>query len=437
MQLRWPWVRRSAKLPGVLGDLVAAALADNLDPGLIVREAYKENPTVFTATQLIATSAKAVPWVVARRAADGDLIEEPPTHDVAKLLQRPNPWHPWEYVVEHFMGNMVLFGEAFALLNGPTMGKPTEILPIPNAWVRVERNQLTQDVVRFVVQNGGAETIVPPERMVYVFTWNPTDPRKGQGFVQAAARSIDTSNKGRRWNSALLGNMARTSGAYVSPGTLTDVQFQRLEKQLKESYGGAANAGRIMVLEGGADFKRHSLTPEEMDFTAGLRETKRDISTTLGVAPELLGDPETKTYANALQARLALYEDRVFPLLRHVAHTLTLNLRKWWPDLVLHLDIDQVPAVQERRQEFAKTLLSLVGGGIVTPNEARAALGYEEVTGADDLLVPISVVPLGSLADEGKPEEDPEDAEEGEGANGNGKARKAAKLVRFRDQRRG
>jgi phage portal protein BeeE len=192
-----------------------------------------------------------------------------------------------------------------------------------------------------------------------------------------------------------------------------------------------------MVLEGGADFKRHSLTPEEMDFTAGLRETKRDISTTLGVAPELLGDPETKTYANALQARLALYEDRVFPLLRHVAHTLTLNLRKWWPDLVLHLDIDQVPAVQERRQEFAKTLLSLVGGGIVTPNEARAALGYEEVTGADDLLVPISVVPLGSLADEGKPEEDPEDAEEGEGANGNGKARKAAKLVRFRDQRRG
>lgn len=422
MGLRWPFSRKAATPVTILDLIRSASYLEDLDPVQVVREAYKQNPDAFAAVQHITTAAKAVPWLVQKRLADGSTEDAPPGHDVAKLLREPNPWHPWEYVVEHFLGSLILTGNAFAVLNGPAGGRPREILPLPRHLVTFEQNEFTMEVTEYKVQTKRGPVVVPPEQMVHVHTWNPEDPFRGQSKVQAAAASIDLGNLARKWNRKLLGNMARPSGSYVTEQNLTDPQYERLRKELKERYQGAEHAGTPMLLEGGVKWERTSLTPEEMDWSNGLAQVRREVAVTLGVAPELLGDPVVKTYANALHARLALYEDQVFPLLRHVSHTLTLKLRPWWPDLALGLDVDQVPAMQERRQEFAKTLAGLVTSGIMTPNEAREALGYEKVPGADELLAPISLAPLGAGTDPAKPAgPDEEEPAEERSENGHGK----------------
>ena len=47
---------------------------------------------------------------------------------------------------------------------------------------------------------------------------------------------------------------------------MTPEQFGRLKSELEESFEGARNAGRPMLLEGGLDWKSMSLSPRDMDF---------------------------------------------------------------------------------------------------------------------------------------------------------------------------
>lgn len=56
--------------------------------------------------------------------------------------------------------------------------------------------------------------------------------------------------------------------------------------------------------------------------------------------------------------------------------------------LSLEFDIDAIPALSERRKRIYENVTSAVAQGIMSRNEARAAIGLEPKKGADDLLVP-------------------------------------------------
>ena len=417
----WPFKRRldapSEERAGAMSleSLLAAMQGDETDLATVARSSFTENTTAYGSIMRIMTAAQAVPWLPQRETRGGDLLDVPPAHDVHRILRTPNPWHTWGYVVGHMLGSLLLDGNAYAWLNGPTdASKPREIIPLPFKRVRAEHHE-NGDLKHYKVRLGNSERTILPDRMWHAWLWNPDDPLKGQAPTRAAAGEIALSNSMRKWNRSLVRNSARPSGIFMTDAVLDDQRFTRLENRIQEKYAGGGNAGRPLIAEGGLKWMRDGLTPAEMDWTRGLREVRRDISTALGVAPELMGDPETKTYANALHARLALYEDAVLPLLNLAAHSLVLKLRRYWPDLVFTLDVDATPAMQERRREYANTLVSLIDRGIITRNEARQQLGWEPLDGADELLVPMHLVPLDPVEPTTEtPEEDDDETEDEE-----------------------
>ena len=121
----------------------------------------------------------------------------------------------------------------------------------------------------------------------------------------------------------------------------------------------------------------------------------RDIALAFGVPPQLLGIPGDNTYSNYQEARLALWEETVVPLLRHLRDELNAWLvPKFGDDLELDIDLDEIPALILRRKEKWDMALAAVDRGVISRNEARLALGLGEREGADDLLVPLGVVPI-------------------------------------------
>ena len=103
---------------------------------------------------------------------------------------------------------------------------------------------------------------------------------------------------------------------------LTDAQYDRLEKKLKEDYGGAANAGKSLIIDGdqGADVKPYGYSPSDLEFTEGGRELARRIAFAYGVPPMLVGIPGDKTYSNQKEARQAFWEDTVVYYLNYFCH---------------------------------------------------------------------------------------------------------------------
>jgi len=237
--------------------------------------------------------------------------------------------------------------------------------------------------------------------------FNPLDDWYGMSPIEAAARSIDQNNESRAWNVALLQNSARPPGALVTQNELQPDQFERLKEQIREQYMGARNAGRPLLLEGGLDWKEIGLTPAEMHWLEGLKLSAREIAIAFGVPPELIGDNANKTYSNYKEARQAFYTETVLPLMDSIKGELNNWLIPKFGDKRIYIDYDrdEIEALQEDREAVWARALEAVKTGVITPNEARVMLGYDEVEGGDMLMMPASMMPLTVVTGEDVSEE--------------------------------
>jgi HK97 family phage portal protein len=131
-----------------------------------------------------------------------------------------------------------------------------------------------------------------------------------------------------------------------------------------------------------------------MDFLEAKHSSARDIAQAFGVPPMLLGIPGDNTYANYREARLALWEETVLPLLGHLCDELNGWLAPTFAgDLALALDLDEVPALTLRRERRWEMLRR---AEFLSVNEKRAAVGYPPLEGGDALARPPLNVVLAS-----------------------------------------
>jgi hypothetical protein len=113
----------------------------------------------------------------------------------------------------------------------------------------------------------------------------------------------------------------------------------------------------------------------------------RAICAVLGVAPQLLGDPDSKTYANTAEARKALYTDTAIPLYEHWLDELNYALVPLFnvQGLTLGMKTDHIEALSEDETEVVKRQAMR---GWWTVNELREADGKDPLADGDVLYKP-------------------------------------------------
>ena len=276
--------------------------------------------------------------------------------------------------------------------------------PIPEKYEYMVNGRVAQTYL-IDQENGFSE-------LKHIKLWNPLDDYYGLSPMSAAAVEVDQFNMSSKHNVNLLQNGARPSGAVIFKPqddagfavNLSESQRQQLITDMNNRFTGANNAGRPMLLEGDFDWKEMGLSPKDMDFLNLKHMSATDIALCFGVPSQLVGVPDSQTYANVAEARLALYEETIIPHLRKMASDLNEWLVPLFDDrLTLEFDIDSIPALSERVKRTYENVTSAVREGIMTRNEARQQLGLEPVDGADDLYISANLFPL---TDEGveKPE---------------------------------
>jgi len=225
---------------------------------------------------------------------------------------------------------------------------------------------------------------VPP--ILHLTFFHPLDDHYGLAPIEAAAIAVDTHNAAARWNKALLDNSARPSGAlvYSSDGAvLNEQQFDRLKRELDDTYTGSVNAGRPMLLEGGLDWKPMSLTPKDMDYLEAKHTAAREIALAFGVPPMLLGIPGDNTFANYAEANRTFFRQTVLPLAARTGSAIAQWLSPQFGDNIrIVIDSDRIDALAADRTALWERVSN---AAFLTLNEKREAVGYGPVTGGDRL----------------------------------------------------
>jgi HK97 family phage portal protein len=355
----------------------------------LAEEGYQKNVIAHRCIRLISQTAAAVPWTLHK---NGQRLED---HPLLKLLQRPNPLQGGSELFEALFGFSLIAGNSYLEAVGPRGSAPRELWTLrPDRMKVIPGPQGLPSAYRYTVggrsHDFAADSITGRAPVLHIKNFHPLDDWYGMSPLEAAAISIDQHNDAARWNAALLQTSGRPSGAIVyrpahvdAPDTLTPEQRQTLKAELEQYFSGADNAGRPLVLEGGLDWKEMSLSPKDMDWLAGKDVSAREIALAFHVPPQLIGIEGSQTFANFEQARLALFDDAVLPLLEHVKDEFNNWLAPQFGEgLGIGYDTDKIEALAPRREKIWERLAQ---ADFLTVNEKRAALGYPALAEGDFL----------------------------------------------------
>tara|TARA_R110001592_G_scaffold1226_3_gene7306 strand:+ start:2398 stop:4311 length:1914 start_codon:yes stop_codon:yes gene_type:complete len=369
----------------------------------LAKEGYLKNAIVYRCVNEISKGASAVPFVL----KNGDEIVE--QHPLIDLLMRPNPLQSYSEFFNSLYGYILLSGNAYILKTGPEIGAPKELHQLRPDRIQIKGGgKAIPDRYEYIMNGQVRNTFMVDQENGYselkhVKLWNPLDDYYGLSPISAAAVEVDQFNMASKHNVNLLQNGARPSGAIIFKPqddagfavNLTESQRQQLLTDMNNRFAGSSNAGRPMLLEGDFDWKEMGLSPKDMDFHSLKNMAATDIALCFGVPSQLVGVPDSQTYSNVAEARLALYEETIIPHLRKVASDLNEWLVPMFDDrLTLEFDIDSIPALSERVKRTYENVTSAVREGIMTRNEARQKLNLEPLSGADELYISANLFPI-------------------------------------------
>ena len=373
----------------------------------LAKEGYLKNAIVYRCVNEISKGASAVPFII----KSGDQIVE--QHPLIDLLNRPNPLQSYSEFFNSLFGYVLLSGNAYILKVGSELGAPKELHQLRPDRINIKGSGgAIPDRYEYIINGRVQQTYLVDQdngfsEVKHVKLWNPLEEYYGLSPMSAAAVEVDQFNMSSKHNVNLLQNGARPSGAVIFKPqddagfavNLSESQRQQLLTDLNNRFSGAGNAGRPMLLEGDFDWKEMGLSPKDMDFLNLKNMAATDIALCFGVPSQLVGVPDSQTYSNVAEARLALYEETIIPHLRKLSSDLNEWLVPMFGDNIsLEFDIDAIPALSERRKKIYENVTGAVREGIMSRNEARQIIGLEPVDGADELYVSANLFPISDVA---------------------------------------
>jgi phage portal protein BeeE len=151
---------------------------------------------------------------------------------------------------------------------------------------------------------------------------------------------------------------------------------------------------RPLILDGGIEIDEISnVNFKELDFQTAIAENEKIILKALGIPPIML---DSGNNANIRPNMRMYYLETVLPIVRKINYAYS---RYFGFDITE--DVTNIPALQPELRDQSQYYSALVNTGIISPNEARDALGFKGLEGYDELRVPANIAGSAANPDEG------------------------------------
>ncbi len=311
-------------------------------------------------------------------------------HEVISLLHFINPLTTFYDQVEATQIYLELTGEAFWVLlkDGET---PKEIWLVRPDWMKIVPDK--DDIIKHYVYNPGGvftdKVIIPKENVIHFKYFNPLNPYRGKGSIQAAALPLDTHAFSQEWNRNFFFNSAIPGMVFTTEKKLNEKVIKRFLNQWQASYGGRSKSNKIAFLGGGMKLDKITMGAKEMDFAAQQRMMRDDILAVFKVPKSILGLTEDVNRANAEATNRSFMERVVTPRMKKFVGALNEFLLPMYPDSA-NLFFDFTDPSPEDVELKLKKYANARKFTWMTPNEIRIEENLEPIEGGDDLFAPLA-----------------------------------------------
>ena len=308
------------------------------------------------------------------------------------LNKEPNPFQDVSTFKRNLIIDYILDGNIFIYFDG------VSLYHLPANYMDIEPDKRTY------VQGYTFQTSIDytPNEIIHVKENSFHSIYRGTSRLRAAQRSMSQLTRMREFQDNFFKNGAVPGLVIKSPSVISEKNKERMIQSWVTRYRPDGGGRRPLVLDGGMELDSISnVNFRELDFESSIDSANKEVLKVLGVPPIML---DSGNNANIRPNHRMYYLETILPIIEKVNKAL-----ERFFGYQITPDISNIPALQPELRDSAAYYSTLVNAGIITPNEAREALNYDEVFGAGEIRVPANIAGSASNpAEGGRPQEQEE-----------------------------
>lgn len=355
------------------------------EPFHILLNKYSRSPWVYIAVNTIVTALSQVEFKVIDKRKKGTPQEvvKGPANGLNDLLDYPNEWFSEPEFKELIGMHLLLTGNAYIeKAEVDATGKPHEL------YILNPKNMLVvQDAKKFIkgykyIVN---KTIIDyrPDEIIHIKLPDPRgESRYGLSPISCARIIIQQDFDALDWNSSYFKNATWPSGIITCKDGLSEAEFKRAKKELKQNYEGKSKVGKVLILSGGMEWHQTTPNPKDLDFLNLRKFNREEILSIYRVPPSIAGifqfENSTSRSAGVREQHIQFWSQTIQPLAAKIIAKLNMQLTPLFgKNYELTLDVSKIPALKETeemkktRADTAAVLVEKVGW---TPSAANALI---------------------------------------------------------------
>ena len=285
---------------------------------------------------------------------------------------------------------LLLWGAAFWGIERNEAGAIGEVWPLRPDRMKVlpdEREYVRGFVYENMVALGDSTVAYLPDEIAWFRHFNPNDEFTGISSVAPVLTTIEMAAEAASFNRNFFANSATPGDiAVTTDQTPTEEEAEAFLTRWEERFQGTRRSHRPILLSRGMDLKRMGLSHRDMEFIAGLKWSVEEVSRVFGVPKAFLADLTEATLANINAEERFFWRNTILPELRLISDELNRSLTPRFgspSELRIVFDTGAIDALKESENDRVERLVSLVGAGVMTVNEARAREQLDPVAWGD------------------------------------------------------
>jgi HK97 family phage portal protein len=307
-------------------------------------------------------------------------------HDIANDAQNAFEFR------ELMCRSLDLTGNFIARIERNARGQVTALWPILPADVSIDR--LTNGRLRYRVFNGLRVEVLLQEEVLHV-RGPSRDGVLGLSPVAIARGALSLALAHYDTADALSRNSLRPSGLISYDQQLRTEARKRVMDSYATEFGGASNAGKMLITDGGARYTPLSFSPEDAQFLQARAMSNEDVARVFGCPPTAVGILEKSTYSNTEQEARSLVQNTLGPLAGRIEAALHRCVLTDVGRRTLYVEHDLAGLLRgDVKARFDSYRLARECG-VFSPNDVRQLENFPPIENGDVYNQPANWAPLG------------------------------------------
>ena len=347
-----------------------------------IERGYQQNPIVYSIVSNIAKSVAKAKWKCVD--SDGNEVQN---RLLKELMYMPNPLQKWTDLTEALATHYLLEGNAFLSGEwgtGINSDKFHTLYVLPSENIQMVPSPNGRGISGWEVDfHLSLAKEIPSSDVLHLRTPNPDYNESdnwifGQSPFRAANRSIQAYNESLDAGVWFLQNKGAQK-ILINEDTeaeLSPEATDQLKSKLRAQSQGTVNTGNIPIIDGKLGVLDISADADDALVIQQRDQAAQEICNVLNYPSQLVGLTDA-TYQNAKEAKKAMWENCVIPMLDEIQNGLNAWLTPQFGDVWLKYEVDHIDALQEDKLMRGKAIKEFAG--MVTINEARAMAGFKPV----------------------------------------------------------